>query len=91
MKAITGVDLKNVLSQAKDKLLEVKTAEVIEKVKTLLGQIETATLAVDSAKKNLEGKERELTKLTEKLARVEKGEWDAIEDKNQGGGKPSNE
>lgn len=81
MKAITGVNLTQVLKQAEDTLLKEKETEVIGKVKQLLVKIESATQEVEKTKKQLVSKEAELTKLTEKFEAVKKGDWTVLEDK----------
>lgn len=81
MKPIVGVDLKQIFTSSESDVLVEKTKKTANTVKGLLLSAEDARKAVKDAENNLQKKEQALETISDKIRKVKKGDWSALQDK----------
>jgi hypothetical protein len=89
MKAIEGVSLQDEIKAVNQASLEEQKAKLREKIKNVLGAHSVSAGTVTKCRKDLEKAEASHAKHVARLQKLEAGDWNVLDEKVEGGGKPA--
>jgi seryl-tRNA synthetase len=84
MKAIKGVDLKELVEETASHVIESKKKSAVGLIKNLFFKVEGLNKDIDGLKKQLTAKEQSLEKTLNRINKLKAGDWSVLKEEKNG-------